>query len=171
MVGRISKVSTILLITIMLGVVSKTISRDTEESPTFSNPTVITNQFFPLSTIDHTISLGQKENTTLRIEVTPLHQTRTIEWGGGQIESIVAQFVEYAGGRLIEVAYDYFAQSDDGSVYYLGEDVTNYKNGEITDHEGSWLVGRDGARPALIMPAKPEVGQVFNSENLPGIVF
>jgi hypothetical protein len=162
---------TILIALLITSGLQSTHSQDLKLTPQFSNPTKITNPFFPLSAMNHTISLGKKENTNIRIEVTPLAQNRIIEWAGGQIEAVVAQFVEYADGRLIEVAYDYFAQSDDGSVYYLGEDVTNYENGGIVNHEGSWLTGRDGAPPALIMPAKPEVGQVFNSENLPGVVY
>jgi hypothetical protein len=82
----------------------------------------------------------------------------------------VVQFVAYTDGKLEEVAYDYYAQADDGSVYYLGEDVSNYTNGQI-DHEGSWRAGKDGAPPALIMPAHPQVGQKFNPENLPGVVY
>ncbi len=148
-----------------------TYSQDLTEAPRFSRPTPITNPFFPISEMNRTISLGKRDSTSIRVEVTLLSQNRNIEWGGGEIEAVTTQFLEYAGGRLIEIAYDYFAQADDGSVYYLGEDVTNYENGSITNHEGSWLTGRDGAQPALIMPARPKVGQVFNSENLPGIVY
>jgi hypothetical protein len=162
---------TILIAFLIIGGVQSTRAQDLKEAPRFSKPTNITNPFFPISAMSRTISLGKRDNINIRIEVTLLSENRSIEWAGGEVEAVTAQFLEYADGKLIEVAYDYFAQSDDGSVYYLGEDVTNYENGAITNHEGSWLTGRDGAPPALIMPAKPEVGQVFNSENLPGIVY
>jgi hypothetical protein len=115
--------------------------------------------------------LGTEGGEPSRIEVTLLPNTRIISWDGHQTEALVSQFVAYIDGKLVEVAYDAFAQADDGSVYYLGEDVTNYKDGRAVNHEGSWLAGKDGAPPALIMPARPQVGQIFNPENLPGVVY
>jgi len=141
------------------------------EAPRFTHPTEITNSFYPVSLIGHTIELGQEGGKPARIEVTLLPDTKMIAWGGQQTESRVVQFVAYTDSKLVEVAYDYFAQSDDGGVYYMGEDVSNYEDGKIADHEGSWLAGKDGAPPSLIMPAHPEVGQVFNPENLPGVVY
>src|SRR5262249_45243659 len=139
--------------------------------PRFTHPTEITNPFYPISLIAYTIELGQEEGKPARIEITLLPDTKVIAWGGQQTESSVVQFVAYTDHKLVEVAYDYFAQSDDGGVYYLGEDVSNYEEGKIVDHEGSWLAGKDGAPPSLIMPAHPEVGQVFNPENVPGVVY
>ena len=143
----------------------------TTEAPRFTHPTEITNPFYPISLIGHTIELGQEEGKPSRIEVTLLPDTKMIVWGGQQTESRVVQFVAYTDSKLVEVAYDYFAQADDGGVYYMGEDVSNYEDGKIANNEGSWLTGKDGAPPSLIMPAHPEVGQVFNPENLPGVVY
>ena len=71
------------------------------------------------------------------------------------------------GRALIEEAFDYYAQGDDGGVWYFGEDVDNYTDGELADHDGAWLAGQDSALPALLMPGAPEVGQVFYSEDIP----
>jgi len=76
----------------------------------------------------------------------------------------------YLDGRLEEVALDRYAQADDGSVWYLGEDVFDYRDGTIAITEGTWLAGRDGPG-AMIMPANPNVGDVYRTENAPGIVF
>jgi hypothetical protein len=54
-------------------------------------------------------------------------------------------------------------------VYYFGEDVNNYEDGELKDHGGSWLAGEDGALPGIIMPPSPQVGDVFEQEKAPGI--
>jgi len=141
------------------------------EAPRFTHPTEITNPFYPISLTGQAISIGMEGGEPARNEVTLLPDTKMIAWNGQQIEARVNQFVAYTDGKLVEVAYDYFAQADDGSVYYLGEDVSNYEDGKLVNHEGSWLTGKDGAPAALIMPAHPEVGQVFNPENLPGVVY
>ena len=75
----------------------------------------------------------------------------------------------FANDELIERALDFFAQHDDGTVYYFGELVDNYENGKIVDHDGSWLAGKNGAEPGIVMPADPFVGQTFNQENAPGV--
>jgi hypothetical protein len=138
--------------------------------PTFSDPTSITNPLFPIGQVDQVIQLGEEAGESLRIEVTLLPDTRTIEWNGQRVEAAISQFVAYLDGRIAEVALDYFAQADDGAVWYFGEEVDNYEDGEIADHEGAWLAGRDGP-PGMIMPPDPEVGDVYRPENIPDLVF
>lgn len=89
---------------------------------------------------------------------------------GTKIETSVSQYHAYLNGRIEEIALDLYAQADDGSVWYFGEDVFNYADGIVEDTEGTWLAGRDGPA-AMIMPANPKVGDVFRPENSPGIVF
>jgi hypothetical protein len=105
-----------------------------------------------------------------RTEVTLLPDTRIIEWQGRQVETLVSQYVAFIDGRLHEVAYDFYAQDDKGAVWYFGEDVFNFKDGAITDTHGTWIAGKDGPA-AMIMPADPEVGDVYRPENIPGFVF
>ncbi len=46
----------------------------------------------------------------------------------------------------------------------------NYENGVVADTEGTWLAGINGP-PAMIMPAHPQIGDVYRSENMPDFVF
>ena len=48
--------------------------------------------------------------------------------------------------------------------------MTDYKDGVVDTHQGSWLAGRDGPA-AMIMPARPKVGDVYRTENAPGTAF
>ena len=89
---------------------------------------------------------------------------------GEPIEVVVSQYTAYLDGRIEEVALDRYAQADDGSVWYLGEDVFDYRDGAVAITEGTWLAGRDGPL-AMIMPADPQVGDVFRAENVIGVVF
>jgi hypothetical protein len=138
--------------------------------PTFTDPTSITNPLFPISDLAQVLQLGKDKDGSLRHEITLLPTTKTIVWGRQKVVTLQSQFVAYQNGRILEVAVDYFAQADDGSVWYLGEKVDNYEGGVIADHEGSWLAGRDGP-PGMIMPAEPKVGDVYRPENIPGLVF
>ena len=84
--------------------------------------------------------------------------------GGHQVETLVSQYVAFLDGKIQEVALDYYAQGDDGSVWYFGEDVLDYnEDGLIAFTTDSWLTGQDGP-PAMIMPGHPKVGEAFRTE-------
>ena len=138
--------------------------------PIFSDPTNITNPLFPISDQASVLMLGTVEDLPFRSEVTLLPQTRIFEWSGQNVEARVSQYLAFLDGRIEEVAYDHYAQADDGSVWYFGEDVFNFAEGAIANTEGSWLAGRDGPA-AMIMPSNPRVGDVYRPENIPGLVF
>ncbi len=138
--------------------------------PTFSDPTNITNPLFPVSQQESVLLVGHVDDEPFRTEVTLLPETRIIEWDGRQVEVAVSQYVAFLGGSIEEVAYDLYAQADDGSVWYFGEDVFDFRDGAIVVTEGTWLAGKDGPA-AMIMPADPQVGDVYRPENAPGFVF
>nr|MBA3263999.1 hypothetical protein [Thermoleophilaceae bacterium] len=141
-------------------------------APKFSNPTKITNPLFPISRLRSVIFSGEVDGKPFHTETTLLPGTRTIEWSPGQqVDARVSQYSAYVDGRIEEVALDYYAQADDGSVWYLGEDVYDYDRGGLVDSTlGSWLAGKEGPIE-MIMPADPKPGDVHRAENIPGIAF
>lgn len=145
-------------------------SRVDLQKPVFSHPTDITNPLFPISDLHSALLLGHVDGKAFRTETTLLPGTSTVVVDGERIEVLRSQYMAWLGGRLEEVAIDRYAQADDGSVWYLGEDVFDYRDGTVALTEGTWLAGRDGP-PAMIMPGRPAVGDVFRPENVPGVVF
>jgi hypothetical protein len=138
--------------------------------PSFSNPTSITNPLHPSSRLAQVLYGGQVDGKPLRTEFSLLPGTKTVAWDGQQVETVVLQYLNFLDGRIEEVALDWFAQADDGAVWYFGEDVFNYADGAVADTKGTWIAGRNGP-PAMIMPASPRVGNVYRSENMPEVVF
>lgn len=69
-----------------------------------------------------------------------------------------------ASGDLIEDTTDWYAQDMMGAVWYMGEDTAEYANGMVTTREGSWEAGVDGAKPGVIIPANPAVGDKYRQE-------
>jgi hypothetical protein len=141
-------------------------------APTFSHPTRVTNPLFPISRLRSAVLNGRVEGKAFHTETTLLPDTRVIEWAPGRpVKTLVSQYAAFLDGRINEVALDYYAQADDGSVWYFGEDVFNYNEaGLVTDNSDSWLAGKEGP-PAMIMPGHPKVGDVYRTENIPGLVF
>jgi len=152
--------------------VAPTSKRIDLSAPPFSHSTEVTNPLFPISELHSAVLAGRIDGQPFHTETTLLPYTRTIEWSPGhKVETLVSQYMAFIGGRLQEVALDYYAQADDGSVWYFGEDVADYNpQGLIAYTTDSWLAGKDGP-PAMIMPGNPKVGQAFRTENIPGVVF
>jgi hypothetical protein len=126
----------------------------------FSASTTIDNVFFPLPVGMNLVLEGEEDGETIRLEITVPGDTETV----AGVETLVMVETEYEDGELVEVSYNYMAQTDDGTVCYFGEDVDDYEDGEIIGHEGAWLAGVNGAQPGIMMPANPQVGDVFYQE-------
>ncbi len=72
------------------------------------------------------------------------------------------------GGEVVEDTRDWFAQDKCGNVWYFGELSLSYEDGELAGLSGSWEAGEDGAKPGIVMEAKPAVGDVYRQEFLIG---
>jgi hypothetical protein len=72
--------------------------------------------------------------------------------------------VARVGGAVIEDTYDWFAQDSSGTVWYFGEDTKEYSGGVVLSTEGSWEAGVKGAKPGIIIPGNPAVGQRYRQE-------
>lgn len=135
----------------------------------FSDPTDIDNRYLPLSKFSRCELRGTEDGAKIRLVRTLLDRTRKFEHEGRTVRAVVIQDKEFEDGELVERTLDYFAQGDGGTVYYLGEDVDNYEDGKVKDHEGSWLYGKDTDKLGVLMPAKPRVGSRWRAEDVPGI--
>lgn len=101
----------------------------------------------------------------LRVVVTATSRTREI--ANGVVARVVRDTV-YAGDEIVEDTFDWYAQHDDGTVWYLGEDTAEFEDGEIATTEGSFEAGVDGAQAGVLLPGDPEPGQVYRQEYLEG---
>lgn len=136
-----------------------------ELSPTVDNP------FVAFAQVSSTVHEGDEtdaeteERLQLRVESTVRDEPSTV----AGVTVLVVEVKDFEDGELTELTEDYYAQHSSGDVYYLGERVDEYEDGEVTGHEGQWLAGEDGAQPGVFMPAAPTVGAEFKQENAPGV--
>jgi hypothetical protein len=70
-------------------------------------------------------------------------------------------------GRAVERTFDYYAQDEQGNVWYLGEDSFERERGRFVKASDSWRSGVDGAKPGIIMPADPRPGESYRQEYYP----
>jgi hypothetical protein len=125
----------------------------------------IDNAFFPLPVgrtfIYRGVENGKKELDRMRVTA----RTRNI---AGITATVVSDNVYEPTPKLAEKTFDYYAQDDRGNVWYLGEDTKELLAGGKVDSSGSWLAGKDGAKPGLIMEATPRVPDAYRQECLSG---
>lgn len=85
------------------------------------------------------------------------------------VQTTIQRDRAFEDGLIVEDTFDYYAQDDNGNVWYMGEDVTNYvydDDGNLlsTNNASSWLAGDNGALPGYIMPVDLELGFNYYQE-------
>lgn len=101
-----------------------------------------------------------------RVQITVLNETKVVSG----VTTRVVEEREWKDGKLKEVSRNYFAiceQTKD--VFYFGEDVDNYKDGKVDNHNGSWLAGVNDNKPGLMMPGTPKPKMKYYQELAPGV--
>lgn len=124
------------------------------------------NPFFILEPGYQLVLAGTEDDEPLTLTITVLDETETV----AGVETRVVEEREETDGELVEVSRNFFAIcAPNNGVFYFGEDVDNYEDGEIYDHDGAWRAGEDGAEPGLIMPGLPLIGARYYQEIAPDI--
>jgi hypothetical protein len=121
---------------------------------------LVTHPYFPLTPGTTLVYEGMTSEGLERVEDATLAETREILG----VECAVVHAVAYLDGERIEDTYDYYAQDDDGNVWYFGELSFEIEDGYIVNMEGSFIGGVDGAKPGIIMLAAPAPGEVYRQE-------
>jgi hypothetical protein len=125
----------------------------------------VDNPWFPLTPGTVLVYRGTEGGRPAREVVTVTKRTKTIEG----VRATAVDDRLYADGHLAEQTTDWYAQDRAGNVWYLGEATAELgRDGRVTSREGSWLAGRDGARPGIYMPAEPRADRSGMQEGYPG---
>ena len=123
------------------------------------------NPYFPLipGTIYH-----YETQTDEGLETDDFYVTHSTKVINGVTVRVIRDVVRLEG-EVTEFTFDWFAQDDAGNVWYFGEDSRTIEDGKVVSTEGSWMAGRDGAQPGIVMEAHPQVGDKYQEENAPGV--
>jgi hypothetical protein len=139
-----------------------------DELPVFDPSNFVStvdNPYLPLPVGRVSTFEGQTEDGVETIVIEVLAEKKSILG----VEATVVRDRVYLDGELVEDTFDWFAQDQQGNVWYLGEDVKNYEGGMLADTEGSWQAGVDGATAGIAMLADPEPGDAYRQELAPGV--
>jgi len=132
----------------------------TLDPATFS--TTIDNAYWPMVPGTRwTYRETERDGIELTAVVTVTFDTREIANG---ITARVVRDTVYRGDEIVEDTFDWYAQDQDGAIWYLGEDTAEFANGVVSTTAGSFEAGVDGALPGIAIPANPEAGMEYRQE-------
>lgn len=126
--------------------------------------------YFPLWP-GHTVVLEGEEDDegeliAIGVRVTVLGETELVDG----VETRVVEEYETEDDEVVEISRNFFAVCrQTGDLWYFGEDVDIYEDGEVVSHDGAWRAGVDGATPGLFIPGSLLVGARFMQEVAPGV--
>lgn len=124
------------------------------------------NPFFVLEPGRWSELRGREDGETVEVRISVLFETETV----AGVETRVVEEREWIDGELVEVSRNFFAICEPtGNVFYFGEDVDIYEDGEVVSHEGAWRAGVGGARAGVIMPGSFLLGSRYFQEIAPQV--
>jgi hypothetical protein len=130
------------------------------------HPNAIDNTYFPLVRGTTWTYDGSKDGKALHDVVTVTSDTKTIMG----VTVRVVRDTAWEDGVLNEDTFDYYAQDDEGNVWYFGELTTEFdENGNPATTEGSWEAGQGPNLSGILMLARPRAGHTYRQEYGPGV--
>jgi hypothetical protein len=134
-------------------------------NPTINPSAFATEVTHPLFPLPQGKTWSYTEGATKSVDITVLPERKTLLG----VSCMTVHDVVKDGGVIEEDTLDWYAQDKDGNVWYFGEDTKELDaQGHVLTTAGSWAAGVNGAKPGLIMPAHPSVGDEWREEYLAG---
>jgi len=130
------------------------------DSAKFDNPTVINNKYFPMTPGTESVFEGFTEEGGQQIphSITFTVTDLTKEVAG--VRTVVAYILDYSDGELVEAEIAFYAQDNDGNVWFMGEYPEVYEQGEIVEAP-AWIPGLKGAKAGIVMKADPQLDRLI----------
>lgn len=134
-------------------------------SAEFTNPLTIDNPYWPLEPGTTFVyePVPNEENVVNTITVTNRRKKIKLE-DGRKIVCRVVYDTETVDGNLTEETFDWYAQDDDGNIWYCGEYTLSLQEDGTLSTEGSWEAGVDGGLPGYVILAEPIPGVCYQQE-------
>jgi len=118
------------------------------------------NQLFPLTPGTTFVYEGETADGFEHVEFAVTDVTKVIL----NVPCVEVHDTRQVNGVVVEDTRDWFAQDDEGNVWYFGENTTLVSDGLPVDLSGTWTGGVDGAQPGIIMKANPAIGDFYRQE-------
>jgi hypothetical protein len=120
----------------------------------------IDNPLFPLVPGTVFIYEGQTSGGLVHTEFFVTHNTKQILG----VTTVEVHDTVSTNGEVTEDTLDWFAQDQDGNVWYFGENTEELIGGRPSTLAGTFTAGENNARPGIVMQAHPAIGDFYRQE-------
>jgi len=123
----------------------------------FDNPTEINNKWFPMTPGTQYAFDGFTEEGGRKIPHSIIFTVTDLTKEVAGVRTVVAYILDYSDGELVEAEIAFYAQDNDGNVWFMGEYPEVYELGEVVEAP-AWIPGLKGAKAGIVMKADPQLG-------------
>jgi hypothetical protein len=127
------------------------------ETATFDNPTEINNKYFPLTPGTEYVYEGFTQEGGKQIPHSIIFTVTDLTKEVLGTQTVVAYILDYSDGELVEAEIAFYAQDNEGNVWFMGEYPEVYEFGEVVEAP-AWIPGLKGAKAGIVMKADPQLG-------------
>src|SRR5437016_7031615 len=120
----------------------------------------VTNPFFPLPPGQTFVYEGHTKDGFVHNDFIVTRKTKVILG----VTCTEVHDVVYLDGELAEDTLDWYAQDNQGNVWYFGESTAEYENGRPVTVAGSFTAGVNDDKPGIIMEGHSVPGDFYRQE-------
>lgn len=126
------------------------------DSALFDNPTEINNKWFPMTPGTQYVFEGFTQDGGKEIAHSIIFTVTDLTKEIAGVRTVVAHILDYSDGELVEAEIAFYAQDNEGNVWFLGEYPEVYEYGQVVEAP-AWIPGLKGARAGIVMKADPQL--------------
>lgn len=123
----------------------------------FDDPTNIDNQWFPLTPGMQYVFDGITEEAGRQIPHSIIFTVTDLTKEIMGVRTIVAYILDYSNEQLVEAEIAFYAQDNEGNVWFMGEYPEVYEEGKMVEAP-AWIPGLKGAQAGIVMKVSPQEG-------------
>jgi hypothetical protein len=152
------------------GTIASAGTADRFDPRNFGNPVAGANKWLPLKPGYQTIRRGGVSRGHRRLLHIRVYTVTDVSKRINGVRAVAVLDQDFDGGQLAEQALDFLAEDKQGNVWYLGSYTESYEGGQFVNAEDGWLAGVNGAKPGILMQARPRTGTpTYYQAQVPGV--
>lgn len=125
----------------------------------FDQPTNINHKWFPLTPGTRYVFNGTTEEGGKTFPHSIIYTVTDLTKEIAGVKTVVVYILDYSDSQLVEAEIAFYAQDNDGNIWFLGEYPEVYENGQLTEAP-CWIHGFKGAKAGIVMKADPQPGML-----------
>src|SRR5262245_9513248 len=141
----------------------------TLDSPRFSHSNKVNNTWMPLQPGKQNVLQARSNSDGELLDHEVFFTVTDLVKVIGGVPCVVVWIQDFRDGELGEAVLAFFAQDDNGDLWFTGEYAEEYESGEFITAESSWIHGIEDSQAGVQVQQSPVIGASHQLANAPSI--